>query len=142
MHLYLPSCNHEGLIKFSSSIIKEEKQRKKMAAKLQLARFLQETISEMPKRNRSKLGEASMQQFSSYVKKVSVFDNNTKQLLDWEFYEICMLSWIFQIVYNLWICKSKSYRYKIANVYSFVFFCLFVFSEMSILKQPMCWRPW
>nr|KAF6374097.1 leucine zipper and EF-hand containing transmembrane protein 2 [Pipistrellus kuhlii] len=60
---------------FESESKKEEKQRKKMAAKLQLARFLQETISEMPKRNRSKLGEASMQQFSSYVKKVSVFDN-------------------------------------------------------------------
>ncbi|XP_045444829.1 LETM1 domain-containing protein LETM2, mitochondrial isoform X2 [Pipistrellus kuhlii] len=57
---------------FESESKKEEKQRKKMAAKLQLARFLQETISEMPKRNRSKLGEASMQQFSSYVKKVQI----------------------------------------------------------------------
>lgn len=44
-----------------------------MAAKLKLARFLQETITEMAKRNRTKLGEASMQ-FSSYVEQVSVFD--------------------------------------------------------------------
>lgn len=56
---------------FSSSIIKEEKQKKKMAAKLELAKFLQETITEMARRNRAKLGDASMQ-FSSYVKQVSV----------------------------------------------------------------------
>ncbi|KAG8512434.1 LETM1 domain-containing protein LETM2, mitochondrial, partial [Galemys pyrenaicus] len=48
---------------------KEEKQRKKMAAKLELAKFLQETITEMAKRNRTKLGEASTQ-FSTYVKQI------------------------------------------------------------------------
>ncbi|XP_063095917.1 LETM1 domain-containing protein LETM2, mitochondrial isoform X5 [Cavia porcellus] len=48
---------------------REEKQRKKMAAKLELAKFLQETITEMARRNRAKLGEASTQ-LSSYVKQV------------------------------------------------------------------------
>ncbi|DAA14486.1 TPA: leucine zipper-EF-hand containing transmembrane protein 2 isoform 2 [Bos taurus] len=48
---------------------REEKQRKKMAAKLELAKFLQETITEMAKRNRAQLGDASTQ-FSSYVKQV------------------------------------------------------------------------
>ncbi|XP_034503360.1 LETM1 domain-containing protein LETM2, mitochondrial isoform X3 [Ailuropoda melanoleuca] len=48
---------------------REEKQKKKMAAKLELAKFLQETITEMARRNRAKLGDASMQ-FSSYVKQV------------------------------------------------------------------------
>ncbi|KAF3825471.1 hypothetical protein GH733_005453, partial [Mirounga leonina] len=46
---------------------REEKQKKKMAAKLELAKFLQETITEMARRNRAKLGDASVQ-FSSYVK--------------------------------------------------------------------------
>uniref|UniRef100_A0A3Q2KLR1 Leucine zipper and EF-hand containing transmembrane protein 2 n=1 Tax=Equus caballus TaxID=9796 RepID=A0A3Q2KLR1_HORSE len=48
---------------------REEKQRKKMAAKLELAKFLQETITEMARRNRAKLGDASTQ-FSFYVKQV------------------------------------------------------------------------
>ncbi|XP_021537251.1 LETM1 domain-containing protein LETM2, mitochondrial isoform X2 [Neomonachus schauinslandi] len=48
---------------------REEKQKKKMAAKLELAKFLQETITEMARRNRAKLGDASVQ-FSSYVKQV------------------------------------------------------------------------
>nr|XP_020023134.1 LETM1 domain-containing protein LETM2, mitochondrial isoform X3 [Castor canadensis] len=48
---------------------REEKQRKKMAAKLELAKFLQETVTEMAKRNTAKLGDASTQ-FSSYVKQV------------------------------------------------------------------------
>lgn len=50
-----------------------------MAAKLELAKFLQETITEMARRNRAKLGDASTQ-LSSYVKQVSVSfvipDNN------------------------------------------------------------------
>ncbi|XP_014333076.2 LETM1 domain-containing protein LETM2, mitochondrial [Bos mutus] len=54
---------------FESESKKEEKQRKKMAAKLELAKFLQETITEMAKRNRAQLGDASTQ-FSSYVKQV------------------------------------------------------------------------
>ncbi|KAL2761962.1 LETM1 domain-containing protein LETM2, mitochondrial isoform 2, partial [Daubentonia madagascariensis] len=48
---------------------REEKQKKKMAAKLEIAKFLQETITEMARRNRAKLGEASTQ-LSSYVKQV------------------------------------------------------------------------
>uniref|UniRef100_A0A5F8GC74 Leucine zipper and EF-hand containing transmembrane protein 2 n=1 Tax=Monodelphis domestica TaxID=13616 RepID=A0A5F8GC74_MONDO len=48
---------------------REEKQRKRMAAKSELAKFLQETITEMARRNRARLGEASTQ-FSSYVKQV------------------------------------------------------------------------
>lgn len=43
-----------------------------MAAKLELAKFLQETITEMARRNRANLGDASTQ-FSAYVKQVSVF---------------------------------------------------------------------
>ncbi|XP_043420050.1 LETM1 domain-containing protein LETM2, mitochondrial isoform X1 [Prionailurus bengalensis] len=54
---------------FESESKKEEKQKKKMAAKLELAKFLQETITEMARRNRAKLGDASTQ-FSSYVKQV------------------------------------------------------------------------
>ncbi|XP_004394490.1 PREDICTED: LETM1 domain-containing protein LETM2, mitochondrial isoform X4 [Odobenus rosmarus divergens] len=54
---------------FESESKKEEKQKKKMAAKLELAKFLQETITEMARRNRAKLGDASVQ-FSSYVKQV------------------------------------------------------------------------
>nr|KAF6460472.1 leucine zipper and EF-hand containing transmembrane protein 2 [Molossus molossus] len=54
---------------FESESKKEEKQKKRMAAKLELAKFLRETITEMAKRNRAKLGEASTQ-FSSYVKQI------------------------------------------------------------------------
>ncbi|EPQ01553.1 LETM1 domain-containing protein LETM2, mitochondrial [Myotis brandtii] len=52
---------------FESESKKEEKQKKKMAAKLKLARFLQETMTEMAKRNRTRLGE-----FSSYVEQVQI----------------------------------------------------------------------
>ncbi|XP_049627815.1 LETM1 domain-containing protein LETM2, mitochondrial [Suncus etruscus] len=54
---------------FESESKKEEKQKKKMAAKLVLAKFLQETVTEMAWRNRAKLGDASTQ-FSSYIKQV------------------------------------------------------------------------
>ncbi|KAF6376346.1 leucine zipper and EF-hand containing transmembrane protein 2 [Rhinolophus ferrumequinum] len=54
---------------FESESKKEEKQKKKMAAKLELAKFLQETITEMARRNRANLGDASTQ-FSAYVKQV------------------------------------------------------------------------
>uniref|UniRef100_A0A8C3W137 Letm1 RBD domain-containing protein n=1 Tax=Catagonus wagneri TaxID=51154 RepID=A0A8C3W137_9CETA len=54
---------------FESESKKEEKQKKKMAAKLELAKFLQETVTEMARRNRAQLGDASTQ-FSSYVKQV------------------------------------------------------------------------
>ncbi|XP_066236468.1 LETM1 domain-containing protein LETM2, mitochondrial isoform X3 [Saccopteryx leptura] len=54
---------------FESESKKEEKQKKKMAAKLELAKFLQETVAEMARRNRAQLGDASTQ-FSSYVKQV------------------------------------------------------------------------
>uniref|UniRef100_G1NWA1 Leucine zipper and EF-hand containing transmembrane protein 2 n=1 Tax=Myotis lucifugus TaxID=59463 RepID=G1NWA1_MYOLU len=52
---------------FESESKKEEKQKKKMAAKLKIARFLQETMTEMAKRNRTRLGE-----FSSYVEQVQI----------------------------------------------------------------------
>nr|XP_019603669.1 PREDICTED: LETM1 domain-containing protein LETM2, mitochondrial isoform X3 [Rhinolophus sinicus] len=54
---------------FESESKKEEKQKMKMAAKLELAKFLQETITEMARRNRANLGDASTQ-FSAYVKQV------------------------------------------------------------------------
>lgn len=54
---------------FESESKKEEKQKKTMAAKLEIAKFLQETMTEMARRNRAKLGDASSQ-LSSYVKQV------------------------------------------------------------------------
>ncbi|XP_078235786.1 LETM1 domain-containing protein LETM2, mitochondrial isoform X1 [Pogona vitticeps] len=54
---------------FETESKKEEKQRKKLSAKLELAKFLQETIAEMARRNKATTGEAT-QQFSSYVEKV------------------------------------------------------------------------
>ncbi|KAL7981374.1 hypothetical protein Chor_002270 [Crotalus horridus] len=48
---------------------REEKQRKKLSAKLQLAKFLQETIAELARRNKASTGAAT-QLFSSYVQKV------------------------------------------------------------------------
>ncbi|XP_012787827.2 LETM1 domain-containing protein LETM2, mitochondrial [Sorex araneus] len=54
---------------FESESKKEEKQKKTLAAKLEVAKFLQETITEMAWRNRAKLGDASTQ-FSSYIKQV------------------------------------------------------------------------
>lgn len=48
--------------------MKEEKQKKKLNAKLELAKFLQETIAEMAKRNKADTGQGK--QFSSYVHQV------------------------------------------------------------------------
>lgn len=50
----------------------EEKQKKGLAAKLELAKFLQETIGEMALRNKAKAaGSNETQKFSTYVQKVS-----------------------------------------------------------------------
>ncbi|XP_045053098.2 LETM1 domain-containing protein LETM2, mitochondrial isoform X3 [Desmodus rotundus] len=66
---------------FESESKKEEKQKKKMAAKLELAKFLQETVTEMARRNRAKLGDASTQ-FSSYVRQVQTgHQPNTKEIV-------------------------------------------------------------
>ncbi|XP_036911292.1 LETM1 domain-containing protein LETM2, mitochondrial isoform X1 [Sturnira hondurensis] len=66
---------------FESESKKEEKQKKKMAAKLELAKFLQETMTEMARRNRAKLGDASTQ-FSSYVRQVQTGHKpNTKEIV-------------------------------------------------------------
>ncbi|XP_006023075.1 LETM1 domain-containing protein LETM2, mitochondrial isoform X1 [Alligator sinensis] len=54
---------------FETQSKKEEKQRKKLSAKLELAKFLQETIAEMARRNKADTGEAT-KQFSSYVQQV------------------------------------------------------------------------
>ncbi|EHB02721.1 LETM1 domain-containing protein LETM2, mitochondrial [Heterocephalus glaber] len=52
-----------------------------MAAKLELAKFLQEAITEMARRNRGKLGEASAQ-LSSYVKQVQIgHKHSTKEMV-------------------------------------------------------------
>lgn len=48
--------------------MKEEKQKKKLNAKLELAKFLQETIAEMAKRNKADTGQGK--QFSSYIHQV------------------------------------------------------------------------
>ncbi|KAF6084227.1 leucine zipper and EF-hand containing transmembrane protein 2 [Phyllostomus discolor] len=66
---------------FESESKKEEKQKKKMAAKLELAKFLQETVTEMARRNKAELGDASTQ-FSSYVRQVQTGHKpNTKEIV-------------------------------------------------------------
>ncbi|XP_018618034.1 LETM1 domain-containing protein LETM2, mitochondrial-like isoform X2 [Scleropages formosus] len=54
---------------FETESKKEEKQKKGLAAKLELAKFLQETISEMARRNKAETG-GETQRFSTYVQKV------------------------------------------------------------------------
>lgn len=52
--------------------MQEEKQKKGLAAKLELAKFLQETIAEMARRNKAKAQtEDETQRFSTYVQKVT-----------------------------------------------------------------------
>ncbi|XP_069474034.1 LETM1 domain-containing protein LETM2, mitochondrial [Ambystoma mexicanum] len=55
---------------FETESKKEEKMKKKLGAKLLLAKFLQETISEMARRNKAETGGAMTGQFSSYVQQV------------------------------------------------------------------------
>ncbi|XP_030626031.1 LETM1 domain-containing protein LETM2, mitochondrial [Chanos chanos] len=56
---------------FETESKKEEKQKKGLAAKLELAKFLQETIAEMARRNKAQVGnETQTQKFSTYVQKV------------------------------------------------------------------------
>ncbi|XP_026199163.1 LETM1 domain-containing protein LETM2, mitochondrial [Anabas testudineus] len=56
---------------FETESKKEEKQKKGLAAKLELAKFLQETIAEMARRNKAKAQtEDETQRFSSYVQQV------------------------------------------------------------------------
>ncbi|TKC49316.1 hypothetical protein EI555_018904, partial [Monodon monoceros] len=54
----------------SSLKVNPKRKKKKMAAKLELAKFLQETIAEMARRNRAQLGDTSTQ-FASYIKQMS-----------------------------------------------------------------------
>lgn len=49
--------------------LQEEKQRKGLAAKLELAKFLQETIAEMARRNKAQTDNET-QKFSTYVQQV------------------------------------------------------------------------
>ncbi|XP_064896917.1 LETM1 domain-containing protein LETM2, mitochondrial isoform X4 [Columba livia] len=53
---------------FETESKKEEKQKKKLSAKLELAKFLQETVAEMAKRNKADTGQG--RQFSSYVHQI------------------------------------------------------------------------
>ncbi|KAM6113272.1 LETM1 domain-containing protein LETM2, mitochondrial [Phoenicopterus ruber ruber] len=53
---------------FETESKKEEKQKKKLNAKLELAKFLQETVAEMAKRNKADAGQGK--QFSSYVHQI------------------------------------------------------------------------
>lgn len=56
---------------FETETKKEEKQKKGLAAKLELAKFLQETIAEMARRNKAKAQtDDETQRFSTYVQKV------------------------------------------------------------------------
>lgn len=54
---------------FETESKKEEKQKKGLAAKLELAKFLQETIGEMARRNKANVGDET-QRFSTYVQQV------------------------------------------------------------------------
>ncbi|XP_072515352.1 LETM1 domain-containing protein LETM2, mitochondrial [Salminus brasiliensis] len=54
---------------FETESKKEEKQKKGLAAKLELAKFLQETIAEMARRNKAAVGDET-QRFSTYVQQV------------------------------------------------------------------------
>ncbi|KAI1900762.1 hypothetical protein AGOR_G00053220 [Albula goreensis] len=54
---------------FETESKKEEKQKKGLAAKLELAKFLQETIAEMARRNKAQTDDET-QKFSTYVQKV------------------------------------------------------------------------
>lgn len=56
---------------FETETKKEEKQKKGLAAKLELAKFLQETIAQMARRNKAKAQtDNETQRFSTYVQKV------------------------------------------------------------------------
>ncbi|XP_063787611.1 LETM1 domain-containing protein LETM2, mitochondrial isoform X2 [Pseudophryne corroboree] len=57
---------------FETESKKAEKMKKKLGAKLEMAKFLQETISEMARRNKAETGGDGQQQFSSYVQQVRV----------------------------------------------------------------------
>ncbi|MBN3294559.1 LETM2 protein, partial [Polypterus senegalus] len=54
---------------FETESKKEEKQKKALAAKLEMAKFLQETIAEMARRNKAQTANEA-QKFSSYVEQV------------------------------------------------------------------------
>ncbi|KAG7273155.1 hypothetical protein CRUP_034553 [Coryphaenoides rupestris] len=59
------------IVPFMEFLLPEEKQKKGLAAKLELAKFLQETIAEMARRNKATaLTEDETQRFSTYVQKV------------------------------------------------------------------------
>ncbi|KAG7236786.1 hypothetical protein INR49_000249 [Caranx melampygus] len=59
------------IVPFMEFLLPEEKQKKGLAAKLELAKFLQETIAEMARRNKAKAQtEDETQRFSTYVQKV------------------------------------------------------------------------
>ncbi|XP_041914824.1 LETM1 domain-containing protein LETM2, mitochondrial isoform X2 [Alosa sapidissima] len=55
---------------FETETNKEEKQKKGLAAKLELAKFLQETIAEMARRNKAAVSGDEAQKFSTYVQQV------------------------------------------------------------------------
>lgn len=62
----------KGTVKKNCLSLQEEKQKKGLAAKLELAKFLQETIAEMARRNKAKAQtEDETQRFSTYVQKVN-----------------------------------------------------------------------
>lgn len=73
--------------------MQEEKQKKGLAAKLELAKFLQETIAEMARRNKAKAQtEDETQRFSTYVQKVTYSKKSVSPLI-----YILFRSFIFQI---------------------------------------------
>ncbi|KAM7391351.1 hypothetical protein PAMP_022047 [Pampus punctatissimus] len=65
------ACGYVDTDTHTHHAAREEKQKKGLAAKLELAKFLQETIAEMARRNKAKAQtEDETQRFSTYVQKV------------------------------------------------------------------------
>lgn len=81
----------------------EEKQKKGLAAKLELAKFLQETIAEMARRNKAQSVGDETQKFSTYVQKVSPKELTIKSL--------DLILALFDIIYHDGINCSKMQTY-------------------------------
>lgn len=106
-----------------------------MVVKMKLARFLQETMTEMAKRNKAKLGEASTQ-FSSYVEQVSVFDVIPNNFWAGNFTK-CACDHGSSKLFTVLEFANLSYIDMILQMFIVLRVYLFI-AEMFILKQPMC----
>lgn len=89
-------------------LFQEEKQKKGLAAKLELAKFLQETIAEMARRNKAKAQtEDETQRFSTFVQRVSYSSMNCLLQGQWANSEIQRsddLTWKFDPSVSVFWC--------------------------------------